>query len=749
VPQALITVNGTPGSDNDLPINLLVQLDNANIGLELTYLWSVLDQPAGTADALSSTTLQNPTFTPKKEGTYLIELVVNATLPTEQRNQVICAVRQVKTRERIPAAGETVEDGTRGWALANNGYLQRIDHLLADPGVMVGVAGAGTPGTGNIVRMTGTQAIKIGLPGQENLPILDMATATTALDVQQPLCIVIGKVGGGAIAPGDLIQVRYIGRYEGVAIPGAVLGQAVYVSDLALPSLTPGTVVRQIGAVGAAYAGSFDLWFDGVGGADGTLAEPYLIIGPPVGALPNAVRVDAASPTPIPDTVYLKSAVPGRHVLKLQTPDATTRAVHILNGAGQTVGYINGDGTLLLESRAGGGQVVATVQPIDPSGVVLMGSVTNHPLLLVANGLPTWSIDPTTGNLMSFFHYRAIQGVSDPVDGHDAANKGYVDSMASPNLAINGKMDFWQRGVGPVNFGNTPQVFLADRWHAWHSDPAGAGVLTKYPVLGTNFLQVQRGPAEASAAPRYLCQEIDRDLLHRSAQLTQTLQASFVIGKGAGFTGTLHAKLIYGTGATSETLFAGGAAYATGNTVLVDSDVSAGGVFTVTAGVTLPNNATCLGLLFVHTPTGVGGATDNFSVTLVQVQRAGATTGFFAWAGGSYEGELALCQRFFEKSYEVDTDPATVTALGVDALTLNNARFAPRIAFCAPKWRIPTFTFYDNVAGGTGSWRKNAVTLIAVAEFQPTRRNFEVLNTAGAPVVGDDLSGHWVADSEI
>ena len=53
--QALITVNAVAGSNTDLPINTLVQLNNTGNGGEITYAWSILDQPPGTADALSST----------------------------------------------------------------------------------------------------------------------------------------------------------------------------------------------------------------------------------------------------------------------------------------------------------------------------------------------------------------------------------------------------------------------------------------------------------------------------------------------------------------------------------------------------------------------------------------------------------------------------------------------------------------------------------------------------------------------
>jgi hypothetical protein len=128
--QAKILINSVIGSNDNLPINQVVQFDNQNIGGETTYTWSILSQPPGTVDTLSATNIQNPTFVPKKEGTYLVKLTVNLGLPDEQNNQVIAAIRQLKTLERIPTAGETTEDNiSAGWAIANNSLLRHMDTL--------------------------------------------------------------------------------------------------------------------------------------------------------------------------------------------------------------------------------------------------------------------------------------------------------------------------------------------------------------------------------------------------------------------------------------------------------------------------------------------------------------------------------------------------------------------------------------------------------------------------------------------
>lgn len=300
--QARIEVNSVPGSNDALPINTLVQLSNADLGGETTYLWSILDQPPGLADSLSSTSIENPTFTPKKEGSYLLQLIVNFGLPDEQRDRVVCAVRQLKTLERIPAAGETTEvDLSDGWANAMNALLRRIDGLLSDPGIIVGANNSGgSLARGDVVRTTGGVVIKSGLPGQETVPGFDKAPASSLGNVDELLCVVEGAVSGGAtVLAGALMVTRYIGRIANLAVGVGAVGDPLYVSDTATISVTQGTIRRQCGSVMAIVGGNRDVWFDGVGGADITpIGLKYMLYGPPGASMLNTHRIDGNNATP-------------------------------------------------------------------------------------------------------------------------------------------------------------------------------------------------------------------------------------------------------------------------------------------------------------------------------------------------------------------------------------------------------------------------------------------------------------------
>lgn len=284
MPQARITINAVAGSNIDLPIGVLVQLSNQNIGGELTYRWTIANQPAGSTDSLSATNIQSPTFTPRKEGTYRISLIVNEGLASEVRDEVVAAVLQLKTRTRVPAVGETDEaSGTVGWAGANPGTpganptLQLLDARMADPDFVVAQI-SGSPSALAVVRMTSNATIKAGLPGEEKVPVLAPSLATDLLTVTQPLGVLISAVDGGALSNGKLANVKRGGMITAVPLVGAVIGNAIYVSDTAALSLTAGTNSRQVGYVVATTGTECDIWFDGriTFGAGGSLSFPLL-----------------------------------------------------------------------------------------------------------------------------------------------------------------------------------------------------------------------------------------------------------------------------------------------------------------------------------------------------------------------------------------------------------------------------------------------------------------------------------------
>lgn len=285
MPQADIEFNGTPASDEDLPINVLVQLSNNDIGDESTYDWEIVSQPEGPADALSSVNIENPTLTPTKEGSYHLQLTVDIGLPSEVIDRKIFRLRQLKTFNRLVAAEETIEvDPDEGYKTAQNATLQDHDNRLVTGLVVCGIAGNALT-AGDVIKITEVVTIKSTLPGEEDLPEFSDALATLADVAFVPLGVVIGKPDGSAgVGVGEPVLVMFTGLFTVATFAGVpVLGDPVYVSDTGVPALVPGTNSRVIGHVANVGAGVYTAYINGLQSA--------------VGGIPPGVALLAAEQT--------------------------------------------------------------------------------------------------------------------------------------------------------------------------------------------------------------------------------------------------------------------------------------------------------------------------------------------------------------------------------------------------------------------------------------------------------------------
>lgn len=261
MPRATIKIDGTAGSDTDAAINTLIVLSNDDAGDERTYRWEVLDQPPGTADAINTPSAAIATITPKKEGSYLLKLVVDEGLLTEVSDTQVLAVRQLKTRTRIPAALERIQaDAADGWAVDVGVLLRLVDATRADPGITVMQAGNALS-QHDIVTVGGTAVLKSGLPGAESVLVAIDALGTST--ERGLLGVVLSSVSGGlAVSSGELAFVRLYGLVPGLTGTPSP-GDPVYIANNGTPSLTPGDSAQQLGIVANASGSTYDMVFVG------------------------------------------------------------------------------------------------------------------------------------------------------------------------------------------------------------------------------------------------------------------------------------------------------------------------------------------------------------------------------------------------------------------------------------------------------------------------------------------------------
>jgi len=220
--------------------------------------------------------------------------------------------------------------------------------------------------------------------------------------------------------------------------------------------------------------------------------------------------------------------------------------------------------------------------------------------------------------------------------------------VAGKNAVINGGMDIWQRGTSFSNSTSASTVYCADRW-SFLRGAYTSGITASQQTSGlTNFqynIRIQRTNGDTSTQPLYLQQGLESKESYRFAGQSAVL--SFYARAGANYSATsnaLGASIVYGTGTDNSIAngFTGYTVVATNPATLTTSWQK----FTVTGLVSA--SATQVGIIFSETPTGTAGANDYFEITGAQLELGSVATPF-SRAGGTLQGELALCQRYYER----------------------------------------------------------------------------------------------------
>jgi hypothetical protein len=290
-------------------------------------------------------------------------------------------------------------------------------------------------------------------------------------------------------------------------------------------------------------------------------------------------------------------------------------------------------------------------------------------------------------------------------DSSTATGLRYQGSMAGgKNAIINGGFDIWQRGTST----STSQAFAADRWQVYLG--SGTGTWSRQSVNdSTNLpsiqycMRVQRNSGQTTTSLLYAWQNMETA---QSIPLAgKTVTFSFYARKGADFSAsgsTISVTVRAGTGTDQNAWIAG----YTGQTeplTVQPTLTTTWQRFSVTA--TLAGTITELAPAFAYTPTGTAGTNDYFEVTGVQFE-VGSVPTQFTRAGGTIQGELAACQRYYSViGWDLEYTVASLSANNIEQIS---APVQPRVSPTI----VTTATTTTNCTSQATAYAGNGVNFI-------------------------------------
>ena len=354
----------------------------------------------------------------------------------------------------------------------------------------------------------------------------------------------------------------------------------------------------------------------------------------------------------------------------------------------------------------------------------------------------------------------------------DAGALALADLFSNKNIIINGDFNIWQRGTSFV--GVVDNQYTVDRWvyrkintTAVHDisrstdvpTVAQAGRKFNYSVL----IDCQTIDASISAADIVVFfQRIEGYSFLPIAQKAFTISfwvKATKIGiycvaftNGSGDRGYV-AEYVVNASDTWERKTITVPASPSAGTWDYTNNVGVNAVFCLAAGSnyqTTPNvwqngdfSATA------NQVNSCDNAANNFRLCGVQIEGGSVATPFEQRA---FQQELLLCQRYYEKSYDIADPPGAVAnnSGNARAFPVTNVAFRQNIYFKVPKRALPAITYYNPVSGAAGQiafgWGASNTTNVLYEEVGTSKW------TAGSNATQatyPDAYFHWTANSEL
>ena len=233
-------------------------------------------------------------------------------------------------------------------------------------------------------------------------------------------------------------------------------------------------------------------------------------------------------------------------------------------------------------------------------------------------------------------------GSSIVADSSTSTGLRYQPTMAAgKNTVINGGMDIWQRGT---SIAGTTTSFSADRWQSYRGVAGSTFSRQTGPDAIQYCVRVQRDSGNSSTSAIFLSQNFET--VNSIPLAGKTVTLSFYARKGADYSRAssgLSVSLFTGTGTDQNGLTG---AYTGSVTAISQTATLTTSWQRFTYSATLGSTATEINISYGFTPVGTAGAADYYEISGVQLE-VGSVATEFTRTGGTIQGELAACQRYY------------------------------------------------------------------------------------------------------
>jgi hypothetical protein len=338
----------------------------------------------------------------------------------------------------------------------------------------------------------------------------------------------------------------------------------------------------------------------------------------------------------------------------------------------------------------------------------------------------------------------------------DANGGGELLNLVAPfrNILINGGFHFSQRAgsTGSSSYANAGGGLVRglDRWNFWVGATMASTMSQQAPQNGAGYaMRIARNSGVTTSTNVQITQHIDLEMAKILAGKYVTI--SFYLRAGANYTGgAIQVQLAQGTAASEVNLVTTGFTGSTSQSTAITPTTSST-LYSVTYLV--PSGTSQMALnFFTNGYSGTAGAADWYELEQVMMV-TGQQSVPFAMAGNTLGGELSLCQRYFEKTY--DQASVATGSGGINQLiaTWGDGGGNNYIScnFAVEKRAAPTGVIYNGSSGGQGSWQVTSVSFNAAASvnIQSSTKAFIFQGfTYNANVAGRAWF-NWTADAEL